>query len=292
MAGRSSPLLLALVVWGAAAICGCASAALSARAIDLNRSGAVALAAGDLEAAEADFALALEYSARFTEAWVNLGLVELRRGNFERALRDFVRARDLNPDLPAPHHALGLLADRQGDEARAETHYRAALRVDPGFAPARIDLARLLFGRGAAEEAREQFLRATAVAPDFVDGWDGLCEALLRLDRVEDADFERTRAVARFGDVPRLALIEARILLRRGDYERAEARLTRSALDGVGGDAALEAQVLAWLAIARLARGRVAEGCDAALRAIRVDARDAVARYAMRACRATNSLGG
>jgi tetratricopeptide (TPR) repeat protein len=263
---------------------GCASTPLSVKAIELNRDGAAALASGDLETAEARFALALEYSARFTEAWVNLGLVELRRGNFERALRDFVEARDLNPDLPAPHHSLGLLADRQGDGARAESHYRAALRVDPGFAPARVDLARRLFERGAFEEAREQFLRVTQVAPDFPEGWSGLSETYLRLDRVDDAAVAVAHGVDRVGRRPVFSVLRARVLLRRADFAAAEAELTTSALAGVGADPTLEAEALAWLSIARLARGRIAAGCEAAARALAVDAEDGVARLANRAC--------
>ena len=85
---------------------------LPPKALELNRDGAAALAAGDLSTAEARLAVAIEFSPRFTEAWVNLGYVELRRGNLDRAHKDFSKARDLNPDLPAPHHALGLLADR------------------------------------------------------------------------------------------------------------------------------------------------------------------------------------
>jgi len=111
---------------------------LPPKALELNQTGAAALAAGDLSTAEARFAVALEYSPRFTEAWVNLGYVELRRGNLQRARKHFIKARDLNPDLPAPHHALGLLADKRDIGKEAEAHYRQALKVDPGFAPARI----------------------------------------------------------------------------------------------------------------------------------------------------------
>jgi tetratricopeptide (TPR) repeat protein len=285
MLGRWLRMLVAAV--GAlcvAWVAGCTSAQLPARAIQLNRDGAVALASGDLETAEARIALALEYSARFTEAWVNLGLVELRRGNFERALYDFVRARDLNPDLPAPHHALGLLADRRGDGVGAEGHYRAALRVDPGFAPARVDLGRLLFERGALEEAREQFLRAVAVAPDVAETWSGLCATLLRLDRIDEAAMHLARAVARVGRTPLLALLEARIALIRGEYGAAEERLLQSALVDVGRDPSVEAEALAWLAIARLAEGRAVAGCVAAAQAVAVDRRDGVAQFAMRAC--------
>src|SRR5579863_2988179 len=92
------------------ALSACTHAApLPAKAMELNRDGAAAMATGDLEVAEARVALALEYNGRFTEAWVNLGLIEMMRGNFARAQHDLVKARDLNPDLPTPYHALGLL---------------------------------------------------------------------------------------------------------------------------------------------------------------------------------------
>src|SRR5580692_2201483 len=134
-------VLVGLAAPGLAALFGCkAEVPLPPQAVELNRLGAVALEAGDGETAEVRFALAIEYHPRFTEAWVNLGLVELSRGNFALAKKDFERARGLNDDLPAPHHALGLLADRRGQAQAAIHHYRAALKVDPGFAPARANL--------------------------------------------------------------------------------------------------------------------------------------------------------
>src|SRR5580658_69992 len=120
---------------------------LPPKAMELNELGALAFSLGDLATAEVRFALAIEYHPRFTEAWVNLGLVELGRGNLVRAKKDFERARDLNNDLPTPHHALGLLFDRRGQAKVAAYHYREALKVDPGFAPARANLARLEFRR-------------------------------------------------------------------------------------------------------------------------------------------------
>jgi Flp pilus assembly protein TadD len=262
---------------------GCAStAALPRKAIDLNRAGAAAMAAGDLETAEARIALALEYNPRFTEAWVNLGLIEEQRGNFERAHRDFVKARDLNADLPAPHHALGLLAQREGRDAEAETHYRAALKVDPGFAPARINLGRLLFERGAVEEAREHFLRLTQVAPEFPEGWTGLCEVLLRLDREDDARRVLAQARDTFGPLPAVALLEARLLLRHGAFAEAEGRI--EALTEVA-DCRKASAALAWLAVARLGRGNVDGAVQAAERAASLDPEDGVARYALRTAR-------
>ncbi len=183
MHGLATFTAVVFVVLGALANVGCASVPpLPPKAIELNRDGAAALAAGDLLTAEARLAVAIEFSPRFTEAWVNLGYVELRRGNLTLARKHFVKARDLNSDLPAPHHALGVLADRRDLGREAEANYKQALQVDPGFAPARVNLARRLFERGAFEEAREQFLRLTQVQANVPAGYIGLAECLLRLD--------------------------------------------------------------------------------------------------------------
>ncbi len=276
----------ALAVVALSGIGACAQPArLPAKAIDLNRDGAVAIAEGDLEKAEARIALALEYNPRFTEAWVNLGTVEMSRGNFERAHHDFVKARDLNPDLPAPHHALGLLADREGQIVDAERYYRAALKVDPGFAPARINLARRLFEQGALEEAREQFLRTTQVAPEFVEGWTGLGETLLRLERAGEAQEVIAHARARFGANPGVDLLEARLLLRRGAFAEAEERLSPLARTG---DRPGSSVALSWLAIALIGEGDVNGAIDAARRAIAIDPDDRVARYALETARRTH----
>jgi Flp pilus assembly protein TadD len=251
---------------------------LPRRAVELNAEGARMLALGQLSAAEASLSVALEYSPRFVEAWVNLGYVELRRGNFEQARRDFVRARDINPDLPAPHHALGVVADKEGRGPESENHYRAALAVDPGFAPARANLARRLFARGQYENAREQFERLEQVAPGAPEGWAGHAEALLELGRTAEAEAVVDQGRAHAGDAPALMLIVGRGLLARAEWEDAEAVLARI----VGGpDRALAGAAWAWLAVGRVARGEVAAGLGAAQAALAIDREDAVALYAV-----------
>jgi len=232
---------------------GCASVPpLPRRALELNRDGAAALAAGDLTTAEARLGVALEYSPRFTEAWVNLGYVELGRGNLEQARKDFVKARELNPDVAAPHHALGVLADRRDLGRDAEDGYRQALKVDPSFAPARANLARRLFQRGAFEEAREQYLRLTQVQPNVLGGHVGLAECLLRLDREGESEDAIGRARARFGDVPELVLLVGRQLLRREAFVEAEDVLAPLTGDT---DRSRAAAAWAWIGVARRARG-------------------------------------
>jgi Flp pilus assembly protein TadD len=245
----------------------------------MNAAGARALALGDLSAAEATLSVALEYSPRFVEAWVNLGYVELRRGNFEQAGRDLVKARDLNPDVPAPHHGLGLLADKEGRGEEAEAHYRAALAVDPGFAPARANLARRLYARGQYEDAREQFERLVQVSPGDPAAWAGRAEALLQLGRRAEADAVVAEGRERTGDAPVLMLLVAREHLLRAEWTEAEEVLAPIVGNA---DRALACAALAWMAVGRAARGDGEGATQAAEAALAIDRSQAVAAYALR----------
>jgi tetratricopeptide (TPR) repeat protein len=263
------------------ALVGCkAPTPLPPKAVELNRLGSVAFSLGDLETAEIRFALAIEYHPRFTEAWVNLGLVELGRGNFVLAKKDFEKARSLNADLPAPHHALGLLADRRGDFEVAEKHYRDALKVDPGFAPARANLGRLYFRRAAFDDAREQFERLTEVAPESSEGWIGLTECFVRLGREDDADHALARGRTEVGDLPEIELLVARQLLRRGAFAQAEeilAPLTAHA------DPERQAAAWSWIAVARLGEGRPESAVQAASQALQADRDEVLPNHVMSA---------
>jgi tetratricopeptide (TPR) repeat protein len=259
----------------ASAVAGCTSSMpLPPKAIALNMAGARALQQGDLASAEASLSVALEYSPRFVEPWINLGYVELARGNFAQARRDFVRARELNRQIPAPLHALGVLADRQGQGGRAEGEYRAALRIDPGFAPARANLARDLFARGQYENAREQFERLAQVAPDALEGWSGQVEALEQLGRFTQAEHVVARARDRFGDLPALMLLVARQLLDRGEWVAAETAL--APLVG-GADRPRAGVAWAWIGVARIGVGDVQGAARASLEALAIDRDNPVA---------------
>ncbi len=266
--------------WTAATLAwfvGChTAAALPPRAVELNRQGALALAEGDLVAAEARLSLALEYSPEFTEAWVNHGLLALRRGDAQLARHDLLRARRLNADLPTPHHAIGLMEESLGRPRKAQARYEDALKVDPGFVPARANLARLLFAAGRFEEARSQFTRLVEIAPGEVQGWVGLAEALIRLGRAGDADLVTAGARQRLGDRPELIVLVARQLLRRGACAEAEAML--EPLTDVN-DRSRRAEAWAWVGIARLASGQTEAAVKAAETALELDPSTEVARY-------------
>jgi len=253
------------------------TAPLPPKALALNEAGVAALAAGDLETADARFSLALEYNPNFVDALTNQGLVELQRGNFERARQLLTRARRLNPDVAQPHHALGVLAERERRPDLASRDYYEALRVDPGFAPSRANLAHLLYDGGLYEDALLQFRRLVEVAPELISAHVGLAATLLHLQRVTEASEVIESALAAVPDDPELAILAARLEIRRGEFAAAIARL--SPLTHEHSDLAVHA--LAWLAAAELASGRPRRAVGAAERAIALAPDDALASYAL-----------
>jgi tetratricopeptide (TPR) repeat protein len=259
-------------------LCACTGTApLPEPALALNRAGAEALAAGQLELADARLSVALEYSPHFVEALVNLGLVELERGNFARSRQLFERARRLNPDIAQPHHGLGVLSERERRPDRASEHYRDALRVDPGFAAARANLGRLLFESGRLEEARITFQRLVESAPDEPAGMWGLAEALIRLGRHREADAIVNAAHARFPQHGATRLLVARTLLRAGRAHEAIEYLVPL----VERRDDFAAAALAWLGTAELARGRPRHAVGAAERAIALEPEQPVATHVL-----------
>jgi tetratricopeptide (TPR) repeat protein len=251
------------------------TAPLAPKAVALNQAGTEALAQGNLEMAEARFALALEFHPRFVEALTNLGLVEMQRGNLTRAKLLFERARRINADLAQPHHALGVVAERERRPDVASDHYREALRVNPGFGPARANLARMLFAAARYDEAREQFTRLVEVDPALLAGRTGLVETLLQLGRESESDAVLERARAEFGETPDIVVLEARRHLRRGSLAEAEALLVP--LTRERDDTARAAW--SWLAVVRLAGGDRSGALAAAERTFLLDRNDAVATF-------------
>ncbi|MFZ5897193.1 MAG: tetratricopeptide repeat protein [Myxococcota bacterium] len=263
----------------------CAAAPLPREALELNTRGANALAQGDLETADSALSIALEYSPHFVEALANLGLVECQRGNFVRARSLLLRARRLNPDVAQPHHALGILAERERRPEVAAEHYWDALRVDPGFAPARENLGRLQFDARQYDAASLTFKKLIQVAPHAPSGYTGLAEALLQLERIDEADalIEHTRQT--FPDDADVALLVARVHLRNGEF--ASARELLESLESRGDDHS--ARALGWLAILELAQGHPHVALEHTNRALGLVPNDPVALYA--AAEALSALG-
>lgn len=223
MGAAMARILLAL--W----LTSCTSTAIAPLAREHNARGAALLAAGDLERAEANLRLALEYAPGLAEARMNLGVLAFRRGRLEEAERELRLALSLREDFGEAWGNLGAVLEAMGRSDDAEAAYVAALRVHPGLSFARRDLGRLLLWQGRLGEARAQLLRLLETDDDLV-GHALLAWCELRLERPEAARERIARAFAPDAEAPPIAYLVRAILrlaggelgLARQDLERAE----------------------------------------------------------------------
>jgi tetratricopeptide (TPR) repeat protein len=106
----------------------------------LNR-GIVNAAAGNTDAALADYDAALARAPEMANAYLNRGTAFLHSGRFDAARADFDRALALKTDQAAiATFSRGMANEKLGNLAAAYHDYRQAQALD--FAPAGIELAR------------------------------------------------------------------------------------------------------------------------------------------------------
>lgn len=232
------PVFSLLVALSASA---CAGAPLLRRAAEYNARGADLLSRGDLDSAEANLQLALEYNDRYSEPYNNLGLVALTRGRVRDARLFFRRAVALNPDFAEAWSNLGLAlvrpagGDDHGDPRAAVEAFREGLSVNPELFAARINLVRTLMAirdfRGALDQAR----RATQVRPTDATAHALRAESALSLSLMDEASEHAERAERLSPFAPDVLLSSARIHAVRGALDQALTRLERIANDPVRG---------------------------------------------------------
>ena len=110
----------------------------------INR-GIVNAAAGDYQAALADYDAAQTRAPQMANLYLNRGTAYLRSGRFDAARADFDRALALKTDRTAiAYFSRGMANEKLGDLAAAWRDYNQAKALD--FAPARVELARFQVG--------------------------------------------------------------------------------------------------------------------------------------------------
>lgn len=198
------------------------------------------LQAGDLRAAERNFAAALKQSAAFYPAEAGLGYVALARQNHKESLLHFDQAVVANPRYaPAlAGRAEALLATGENEEALQSLE--AALAADPSLAPLRnrvevlkfrsqqedITTARTLAESGRLDEARAAYLAAIEASPESPFLHRELAEVDRRAGSMEAALGNARRAAELEPDEPRTHVLLGEIYEAQGDYARAADELT------------------------------------------------------------------
>jgi tetratricopeptide (TPR) repeat protein len=177
---------------------------------------------GELEAAAAHFARALELRPSLAEVRVNLARVRHGQGRPEDAREELERALAAEPELVEAHADLGwLLAAELGRDAEGIPHLRRAVELRPADPALRNNLAWVLatsLDHAAPAEAlvlAERLCAETGHAqPGFLET---LAAALARLGRFEEAARFQAQALAS----PRVPAALRETLARRLELYRA-----------------------------------------------------------------------
>ena len=180
---------------------------------------------GVIQPALLDIRDAIRTSRDNDRLYVRRGELYAAKDNLEKALDDFTLSIALNFDNFQAFRNRGKLFERRGLLPEAIRDYSMSLH----FFPKQPDL---LVARGKLRLRLEQFDLAaedfeTALGSDhYLDAYTGRAEAILNLDRGQDALIWLTKAIHRFSEPEEWAqLVKARagIFLALGRYERASA---------------------------------------------------------------------
>jgi len=204
-------------------------------AVERHMAGWGWLQAGDLRAAERNFAAALKQSASFYPAEVGLGYVALANKKQKEALLHFDRAVVVNPRYaPAlSGRAEALLA--LGEEKEALQSLDAALQADPSLTVLRtridvlrfrgqqqeIETARRLAQAGQLDDARGAYIGALETSPDSPFLHRELADVELRAGRLDAALNHASRAAALEPDESRTHVLLGEIYEAQGDVAKA-----------------------------------------------------------------------
>ena len=204
-------------------------------AVERHMAGWNWLQAGDLRAAERNFASALKQSSSFYPAEVGLGYVALAHKKHKDALLHFDRAVVSNPRY-AP--ALGGRAEALlalGEEKEALQSLDAAIQADPSLSGIRtrievlrfrdqqqgIEAARRLAQSDRLDEARSAYLDAISASPQSPFLHRELADVERRAGRLDAALDHASTAAALEPDDPRTHLILGEIHEAKGDLTKA-----------------------------------------------------------------------
>jgi putative PEP-CTERM system TPR-repeat lipoprotein len=266
----------------------------------------LALATGDLPAAEAQAGEALARRPAMVEALLVQGEARRLAGRPEAALESFRRAldagppapavavrirlglaaalvaldrnveavRDMAPGLPLAAYLEALIKLRQQDFAAARRLLDAAAPSLEGFAPAQFLFGVVYYATGELESARSWLRRHLNVQPENLQARKLLAATLLRLDAVEEA--VKLLGQAQAPDDAQVLLLLGNAYLRSGRAAEASALLQRAAEL-----APEDPRVLSQLAISHMATGQRNEALAALNATLDLDDAASAIGYAM-----------
>lgn len=141
------------------------------RAMECNELCAQYIAMGNLQAAEDQCDLGLQFSPQYADLWVNKGVIAYNRGQEAKAKEYLIKALRLNQDQAQAYNNLGMIYMKEQGYGKAHDNFSRALRVNPDYLEARYNLALAFKALGEEEKARKELRTLLHVKPDIADAW-------------------------------------------------------------------------------------------------------------------------
>jgi len=157
-------------------------------------------AGGLLDAALAEFGLALEVNPNIADAHMGMGGIYQQRGDYEMASRAYERATIVEPDKFEAHYSLGLMKQLLGRFQEALRAYKNAWRLNPDNFQVNRELGSTYLQLGRPGEALTFVQIATKLDPDSQAAWCNLAATYNMLERYDDS-VDTYRQAAELGDL-------------------------------------------------------------------------------------------
>lgn len=164
------------------------------RATEANLLCANYLAAGDLQTAEDQCDLGIQFSPQFADLWVNKAIIAYKRGQVPRSKELLIKALRLNPEQAQGYNNLGLIYMDEHAFGKAHDNYERALKVNPDYLEARYNLALSYMALRDFEHAKKELRTLIQIKPDLADPWGQLGQMALDEGENENAIEFLTRA--------------------------------------------------------------------------------------------------
>lgn len=187
--------------------------------------GIVAHQQGDAKKAAQWFEKSHKADRNNPAAVSGLGIVRLEQGRYREAVRLFEQVLKAMPNDPATHNNMGLARERCGEMDRALKHYAKAVASAPGYGIARLSLVQALIRLERKDEA-EQVLR-DGIAQDSSNAAFHVELAHLHraAGRLEEAVAHYGKAVELNPGDPQILIDKAAALVETGREDKATACL-------------------------------------------------------------------
>ena len=160
-----------------------------------HRLGAVYYQRGQYAEAEPYLRRAAELDDGQALYHANLGAVRKALGMLDEAAASCRRALELKPDYSEALNNLGTVLDKQKQSGEAMECYRRALALNPNYADPHYNLGNMLLAQDEFAEAEASYRRGLVLNPNYAEAHNNLGVALFRQKQFADAEAGYRRAL-------------------------------------------------------------------------------------------------